>query len=171
MARQSVRNFNLPVWPRHPPLSGHTLPCAAPSAKPKENLESRPPPTSQHTQVRWPTMAILSSVAAAYFLCSTLICHVTEARFRRQPTSKPSIHNSSSYGVRKFSAVWEKTTDGWTYSGWKVNVCKMKGLIVRPVVWEHLCGIWKVPIVPNGVPGGKEEAGVRVPPLATLSLM
>ena len=27
----------------------------------------------------------------------------------------------------------------------KINVCKMKGLIVHPIVWEHLCGILKVP--------------------------
>ena len=31
----------------------------------------------------------------------------------------------------------------WNYSGWKgFNVCKMKGFIVHPIVWEHLCGVW-----------------------------
>ena len=64
----------------------------------------------------------------------------------------------------------KKNTDGWTYNGWKINVCRMKGSVVHPVVWEHLCGIWKVPIVPNGVPRGKEAVGVWVPPMATLSL-
>ena len=35
---------------------------------------------------------------------------------------------------------------------WKINVCKMKGLIIHPVILEHLCGILKVSKIINGVP-------------------
>ena len=28
----------------------------------------------------------------------------------------------------------------------KINVCKMKGLVVHLIVWDHLCGILKVPM-------------------------
>ena len=37
--------------------------------------------------------------------------------------------------------IWGKTkkTDGW-----KMNVYKMKGFIVHPIVWEYLCGTLKV---------------------------
>ena len=76
--------------------------------------------------------------------------------------------------------------NGWNFSGWRINVFKMKGLIVHPVVREYLCGILKVPKVPNGVPlhwssqrtwswcpsalvstFGKEELGVLFPSLAS----
>jgi hypothetical protein len=40
----------------------------------------------------------------------------------------------------------KKTSDGKNFNIWKTIVCKMKGLIVHPVVWEHLCAILKVPI-------------------------
>ena len=38
----------------------------------------------------------------------------------------------------------KKPFDKWNCSRWKINVCKMKGLIVHPIVWEHLCGILKI---------------------------
>ena len=31
------------------------------------------------------------------------------------------------------------------FSRWKINICKMKGLIVHPIEWERLCEILKVP--------------------------
>ena len=66
--------------------------------------------------------------------------------FPGQTTSKPSIHNAPSHGLWNCSGILKKTSDGWIFSRWNLNVCKMKGLIFHPVVWEHLCGILKVPI-------------------------
>ena len=50
-----------------------------------------------------------------------------------------------------------RATQQKTFDIWKINVCKMKGLIVHPVVWEHLCGILEVleiPKFPMEFPGG-----------------
>ena len=53
-----------------------------------------------------------------------------------------AIHSHSHPTVYKtVRAVWEKKFNGWNFGGWKINVCKMKGFIVHPIVWEHLCGI------------------------------
>jgi hypothetical protein len=49
-----------------------------------------------------------------------------------------------------YGASWatpqKKPFDGWDFSGWKIDVHKVKGLIVRSVVWEHSCGSLKVPL-------------------------
>ena len=48
------------------------------------------------------------------------------------------------------------------------DVCKMMGLIVHLVVWEHLCGIVKVPgrfpKFPMEFPGGQSQAKSKHPP-------
>jgi hypothetical protein len=66
---------------------------------------------------------------------------------------KPSVHKAPSYGLRNCSGSpnWKSYYE-WNVGGWNVNAWKMKGLIVHPIVWDHLCGIWKVPLVPNGYP-------------------
>ena len=46
---------------------------------------------------------------------------------------QPTVHEIS-------WATWNFFSDGWNFSGWKLNICKMKGLIVHPVVWKHF--VW-----------------------------
>ena len=84
--------------------------------------------------------------------------------FRGQTTSKPSIHTTPSYGLRNCVGNPEdKTYDQWHFSGWENHMWKMKGLIVHPIMWEHLCGIFKVPKVSNGI----FRRGTRVGTLGT----
>ena len=53
--------------------------------------------------------------------------------------------NAPSYGLRNFSGNPNKTTllTEEISADEKIDVCKTKGLIVRPVVWEHSCGIFE----------------------------
>ena len=62
---------------------------------------------------------------------------------RGQTTPKPFIPNTSSYSLRNCFGSPEKNFRQWNFSGWKMNVCKMKGLIIHPIIWKHLCGILK----------------------------
>ena len=100
-----------------------------------------------------------------------------------QTTSRPSIHNALSCGLWNCLGNPKQTSDEWNFSGWTINVCKMKGLIVHPIVWEHWCGILKVPTwfpkFPMEFPGlelmastlgstfRKEELGVCFPPTSS----
>ena len=50
--------------------------------------------------------------------------------------------------LKTYETSWatrNKNSDWWNFNRWKINVCKMKGLIVRPVICEHLCGLWRFP--------------------------
>jgi hypothetical protein len=51
--------------------------------------------------------------------------------FRSEP--HPTVYETA-------RAVWKKTFDEWNCSRWKIDVCKLKGFIVHPFVWERLCG-------------------------------
>ena len=72
------------------------------------------------------------------------------------------------YGI--YRATWKKikTSNKWNFSRWEIDVCKMKASIVHPVVWEHLCGILKVPKFPMGFPGGTQKS--HPPALSCLAL-
>ena len=82
----------------------------------------------------------------------SLRCYEWRVWFCGQTTSNPSIHIAPSYCLPNLLGNPEKIYDRWNFNGWKIDVCKMKGLIFHLVVWEHLCGILKVPKAPNGVP-------------------
>ena len=62
--------------------------------------------------------------------------------------------------VYETAHVARKKTSG----GWNINVYKMEGLIVHLIVWEHLCGILRVPIgfpkPPMEFPRGVHNASV-----------
>ena len=86
-------------------------------------------------------------------------------------TPHPMVYETSQATQNIFS-------DRWNFSRWKINVCKMKRLVVHPVVREHLCGILKVPkgfpkfpmelmVSALGSTFRKEEVGVRFPRLAS----
>ena len=68
-----------------------------------------------------------------------------------QTTSKWFIHKAPSYNLRNYSGNLEKTSNMWNFGGWKINVCKMKELIVLPIVWEHLCGLKRFPVHTNAL--------------------
>ena len=65
--------------------------------------------------------------------------------FCRQTTSKPFVHRSPSYSLWNCLGNPNFFSDRWNFSRWRINVCKVKGLIVHMVTWEHLCEILKVP--------------------------
>ena len=76
--------------------------------------------------------------------------------------------------VYKFArATWKKLMMN------EINVCKMKELIIHPIVWAHLCGTLKVPMgspkYPMEFPGGefywkrKEQSGNLENPTQMLS--
>ena len=54
-----------------------------------------------------------------------------------QTTSKPFIHKAPSYSLRNCSGnPIFSSYGGWNFDGWKINICKMKGLIVHPIRGE-----------------------------------
>ena len=91
-----------------------------------------------HTRIWWAS-GLHGNSPMSLRRCEWRVCG------RGQTTSKPSIHNAPFCGLWNCSGNPRKPYDGWNFSGWKINVCKMKGLIVHPIVWEHWNGILKVP--------------------------
>ena len=71
----------------------------------------------------------------------SLRCYEWRVGGRGQTTCKPSIHKALSTVYKIARATWKKTAKGW-----KIIFCKMKGLIVHPIIWDQFCGLLKIPI-------------------------
>ena len=103
--------------------------------------------------------------------------HVTKALCMRGYAVVGKLHSSHLF-KEPHPTVYETTratrkqiSNGWNVGRWKFKVCKVKGLIVHPMVWEHLCGILKVsigfPKFPMEFPGGKRRSQCLSPYKAT----
>ena len=62
----------------------------------------------------------------------------------------------------KLLRLLQKNFQRMKFGRWKINVCKMKGLIVHPTIWEHLCVILRVP---NEFPNSPMEFSEGLVPL------
>ena len=91
---------------------------------------------------------------------------------RGQTASKPSIHKVHLMVYKTAWATQKNHCGRWNFGEWKLNVCKMKGLIVYPIayVWDFEGSErdpWVFNVVPRSSTFRKKEVGLRIPPLAS----